>query len=157
GGVRAGAAAIRSPSRLDLPPNIFNSRPMSPSPRSRFPSPAHRLLLAAVSLVATSVASAGPDDGRTVLCFVSHKASHGYGQHEYAAGSRLIGAWLEAAYADADIECRYSVNWPEDPGTFFKDADTVVFFCSGGASHLVNGHVPEFDAVMRTGAGLACL
>jgi hypothetical protein len=33
----------------------------------------------------------------------------------------------------------------------------VVIFCSGGGGHLVNGHVPNFDKVMRTGAGLACL
>ncbi|MEM1295708.1 MAG: PVC-type heme-binding CxxCH protein, partial [Verrucomicrobiota bacterium] len=40
---------------------------------------------------------------------------------------------------------------------FFNGADSVVFFCSGGAGHLVNNHVPFFDKVMRTGAGIACL
>ncbi|MCB1066257.1 MAG: NPCBM/NEW2 domain-containing protein, partial [Verrucomicrobiae bacterium] len=113
-------------------------------------------LLAA--MLATVIAQAGPkDDGKTVLCFVSHKTSHGFGAHEYAAGNRLIGQWLEETYPDARIESRYAINWPEDPDTFFKDADTVVFFCSGGGGHLVNNHVPEFDKVMRTGAGIACL
>lgn len=125
--------------------------------RHRSPLLARLFHIAAVSALAATVVLAGPDDDKTVLCFVSHKASHGYGQHEYAAGSRLIGTWLEQSYPDAKIECRYSIDWPEDPDTFFKDADTVVFFCSGGNSHLVNGHVPEFDVVMRTGAGLACL
>jgi gluconolactonase len=101
--------------------------------------------------------SAAPDDGRTVLCFVSHKTSHGFGAHEYSAGSRLIGKWIEDAYPDQKIESRYSINWPEDPESFFKDADSVIFFCSGGGGHLVNGHAAEFDTVMRTGAGLACL
>jgi len=97
------------------------------------------------------------DDDRTVLCFVSHETSHGFGAHEYAPGCRLIGQWLEETYPEAGIEARYAVGWPEDPETFFADADSVIFFCTGGGRHLVNGHVPEFDEVMRTGAGLACL
>jgi|GEM_PF-4588921 len=55
------------------------------------------------------------------------KTSHGFGTHEYAAGSRLIGKWLEETYPDAKIESRYSLNRPTDPDTFFKDADTVIF------------------------------
>lgn len=93
---------------------------------------------------------------KKVLCFVSHKTSHGFGAHEYAAGCHLIGAWLEKAYPGR-IEARYSINWPQNPEEFFKGADSVVFFCTGGGGHLVNGHVPEFDRVMRSGAGLACL
>lgn len=115
-----------------------------------------RSIFAAVLLAAPFV-QAGPGDDKTVLCFVSHKTSHGFGAHEYAAGCRLIGKWIEESYPDAKIESRYSINWPADPATFFKDADTVIFFCSGGGGHLVNGHVPELDAVMRTGAGIACL
>lgn len=93
---------------------------------------------------------------KKVICFVGHKTSHGFGAHEYNAGNHLIGEWLEQAYP-GQIEARYSVNWPQDEETFFKDAATVVIFCSGGGGHLVNNHVPEFDKVMRTGAGLACL
>ncbi|MAS92699.1 MAG: hypothetical protein CMO55_05825 [Verrucomicrobiales bacterium] len=113
-------------------------------------------ILSLLFLITCLVIPANGDD-KTVLCFVSHKTSHGFGKHEYAAGCRLIGDWLEEAYPESNIESRYSINWPEDPDAFFKDADTVVFFCSGGGNHLVNGHVPEFDKVMRTGAGIACL
>lgn len=104
-----------------------------------------------------SAAEAASDDGKTVLCFVSHQTSHGFGAHEYAAGCRLIGDWLARAYPEAAVESRYSIGWPESAETFFRDADTVVFFCSGGTKHLVNDHVEELDRVMRTGAGLACL
>ena len=55
------------------------------------------------------------------------------------------------------IEARYSINWPKDEEAFFDGADSVVIFCSGGGGHLVNGHVEEFDKLMRGGAGLACL
>ncbi len=96
-------------------------------------------------------------DGKTVLCFVIHKTSHGFGKHEYAAGARLIGEWIADKYDGKTVESRHSIEWPEDPDTFFKDADTVVFFCTGGPRHLVNNHVREFDTVMRTGAGIACL
>jgi putative membrane-bound dehydrogenase-like protein len=115
--------------------------------------------VAAVALaLVCGPAVAGPkDDGKTVLCFVSHKTSHGFGAHEYAPGCRLIGQWLAEVYPEAKIEARYSINWPEKPEEFFKDADSVIFFCSGGGGHLVNGKVAELDKVMRTGAGLACL
>ncbi|MFT4550090.1 MAG: hypothetical protein ACI9MB_004065 [Verrucomicrobiales bacterium] len=102
-----------------------------------------------------SIAAAQAAD-KKVLCFVGHKTSHGFGNHEYHAGNHLIGEWLEKAYP-GQIESRYSVNWPENEEAFFKDADSVVFFCTGGGRHLVNGHVENFDKVMRTGAGLACL
>ena len=103
------------------------------------------------------ISSPYADEDTTVLCFVSHQTSHGFGKHEYAAGCRLIGQWLTEAYPERKIETRYSIEWPTHPETFFKAADSVVFFCSGKARHVVNNHVPEFDKVMRTGAGLACL
>ena len=94
--------------------------------------------------------------GKTKICYVSHKGSHGRGQHEYAAGCRLMGEWLEKAYP-GKVESAYSINWPSDPEKFFEGADTVVFFCTGGGGHLVNRHVAEFDKLMRKGIGIACL
>lgn len=130
---------------------------MSPFPSLLSSRIAFAITVSAALVLSALPVQAGPDDDKTVLCFVSHKTSHGFGAHEYAAGCRLIGKWLEEAYPDRKIESRYAINWPEDPATFFQDADTVVFFCSGGGGHLVNGHVPEFDQIMRTGAGIACL
>lgn len=102
-------------------------------------------------------ASAPASDGPTVICFVGHQTSHGFMKHEYSAGCHLIEDWLKQAYPDRTIEGRHAIPWPEDPETFFADADAVVFFCTGGQRHPVNEHVAEFDKVMRTGAGLACL
>ncbi|MEO0413713.1 MAG: PVC-type heme-binding CxxCH protein, partial [Verrucomicrobiota bacterium] len=96
-------------------------------------------------------------DGKTVICFVGHQTSHGFGKHEYSAGNHLIEELLKKAYPEANIEGRHAIPWPEDEEAFYKDADAVVFFCTGGPRHVVNGNVPEFDKVMRTGAGLACL
>lgn len=120
----------------------------------------HRLFsraLCAIIAAAVFLSSSISADDQTVICFVSHKTSHGFGKHEYAAGCRLIGEWLTQAYPDRSIETRYSVDWPTDPDDFFKDADSVVFFCTGKDRHLIHNRVPEFDKVMRTGAGLACL
>ncbi len=97
------------------------------------------------------------NDGKTVLCFVGHKTSHGFGNHEYSAGNHLIEEWLKKTYPSANIEARHAIPWPENEDEFFKDADSVIIFCSGGGGHVVNNHVPAFDKVMRTGAGLACL
>ncbi|MDF1787767.1 MAG: NPCBM/NEW2 domain-containing protein [Verrucomicrobiales bacterium] len=91
------------------------------------------------------------------IVFISHLSSHGNGQHEYGAGCQLIGQWLTAAYGEDKVTWEHHIIWPEEPETAFKDADTVVFFCSGGNGHLVNKHVKEFDKVMKRGVGLACL
>lgn len=114
------------------------------------------LLALTLSFSAAAGLFAQDDADKTVICFIGHKTSHGFGKHEYNAGNHLIGEWLQAAYPD-QVEARYSVEWPENEEEFFAGADAVVFFCTGGGRHLVNNHVPEFDKVMRTGAGLACL
>ncbi|MEM7698410.1 MAG: ThuA domain-containing protein [Verrucomicrobiota bacterium] len=96
-------------------------------------------------------------DGRTVLCFVGQQTSHGFGKHEYSAGNHLIAEWLSETFPEHSIEARHAIPWPEDPETFYEGADAVIFFATGGDRHPVNGKVPDFDRVMRTGAGLACL
>ena len=57
----------------------------------------NRALLAFIA-AAVFLSNAIPADDKTVICFVSHKTSHGFGKHEYAAGCRLIGQWLTEAY-----------------------------------------------------------
>ncbi len=91
------------------------------------------------------------------IVFISHLSSHGSGQHEYAAGCQVLGQWLTKAYGDDKIDYEHHLIWPENPDEVFKDAATVVFFCSGGNGHLVNKHVKAFDKVMKRGVGLACL
>ncbi|MFT5466734.1 MAG: putative membrane-bound dehydrogenase-like protein, partial [Verrucomicrobiales bacterium] len=117
------------------------------------------LISGLIALIFGLLAAAGlqaQDADKKVICFVGHKTSHGFGAHEYNAGNHLIGEWLEKAYPN-QIEARYSINWPANEAEFFDEADAVVMFCSGGGGHLVNNHVENFDKVMRTGAGLACL
>ena len=123
------------------------------------------LILSACSQPTEEPSSSEPAEDRAAsapkekvtICFVGHQTSHGFGKHEYMAGCHLIEDWLKDAYPDTDFEGRYAVPWPEDEETFYDDADAVVFFCSGGTRHVVNDHVAEFDKVMKTGAGLACL
>ena len=117
----------------------------------------YSILAVAIIALTCLTPARGRADDKTVLCFVSHKTSHGFGKHEYSAGSRLIGDWLGKVYPDRKIESRYSVGWPEKPDTFFSGADTVVFFCTGGGRHLVLGHEKVFDKLMRSGTGIACL
>ena len=88
-------------------------------------------------------------DENKVLCFVAHKTSHGFGKHEYFAGCHLMGDWLAETYP-GKIESRYSIGWPTDEDKFFKGADSVIFFCTGGGRHLVLGHEEKFDKLMRT-------
>ncbi|NNE94281.1 MAG: hypothetical protein HKN23_21750 [Verrucomicrobiales bacterium] len=116
------------------------------------------LALGILFLVSAFTAKADVNgDGKTVICFVGHQTSHGFMKHEYSAGNHLIEEWLKAKYPDAKIEGRHAIPWPDNEEEFFKDADGVVFFCTGGGRHPVNGHVQEFDRIMRKGVGLACL
>ncbi len=109
--------------------------------------------LALLCLAMTTSLMAAPKK----IVFISHLSSHGSGQHEYGAGCQLIGQWLTAAYGEDKVVWEHHIIWPENPEEAFKDADTVVFFCSGGNGHLVNKHVKEFNKVMKRGVGLACL
>lgn len=117
-------------------------------------APFRPILLTLGTLLATALTSlAAPKK----IVFISHLSSHGNGQHEYGAGCQLIGKWLTEAYGADKVTFEHHIIWPEDPEEAFKDAATVVFFCSGGGGHLVNKHVKEFDKVMKRGVGLACL
>ena len=110
-------------------------------------------IIPAAVFLSSSIAA----DDQKVICFVSDKTSHEFGKHEYAADCCFIGQWLTLAYPDRYIEIRYSVDWPTDPDNFFKEANSVVLFCTGKDRHLIHNRVPKIDKVMRTGAGLSCL
>lgn len=90
------------------------------------------------------------------IIFLAGNRSHGYGAHEFNAGSLLMQKWFTQIMPDK-VESKVFLNgeWPD--AKEFDGAAAVVIFCNGGGGHLANRHLKELDAVMKKGVGLACL
>ena len=89
------------------------------------------------------------------IVFVAGRDSHGYGAHEFSAGSRLLAEALEKNLPGTETSIHHG-QWPEDSKAF-DGADAVVLFMNGGGGHLVNRHLDQVDELMKKGVGLACL
>jgi type 1 glutamine amidotransferase len=94
-------------------------------------------------------------DGRKKVVFSAGNKSHQYGAHDHKAGCTLLAHRLNASglplYATV-----YYPGYPADP-TAFDNADSIVFYCDGGAGHPANAHLAELDAKVSQGVGMACI
>jgi acetyl esterase/lipase/type 1 glutamine amidotransferase len=95
------------------------------------------------------------EDAKKVV-MVAGRPSHGWGDHEHNAGCRLLAKSLAENKDVKVVPAVYHNGWPKDP-TAFDNADGVVFYCDGGAGHVVVPHLDEFDKLMKKGVGLVCL
>ena len=95
--------------------------------------------------------------GRKKIVLVAGTPSHGPGEHEFRAGALLLEKCLDASGLPL-IVSTYAGGWPDDP-TAFDNADAVLFFADGGASHpvLQRNRLAQIDALARRGVGIACL
>jgi type 1 glutamine amidotransferase len=92
-------------------------------------------------------------DGRKTIVFLAGVGSHGFGSHAHNAGCQLLAKALNDAMPDK-LHAVVSRGWPSD-AALLDGADTVVIYCDAG--RLLNEHLAELDALMKKGAGLACL
>ena len=90
------------------------------------------------------------------VVFVAGAKSHGYFSHEHIAGSKLLANELDQAKVGLKSVVITDNGYPKDSNVF-KDAVAVVVYCDGGGRHLLNGHLKEFDEIMKSGVGLVCL
>ncbi|WP_142714975.1 ThuA domain-containing protein [Fodinibius sediminis] len=88
------------------------------------------------------------------ILFIAGKASHGFGEHEHLAGSKLLAATIE----EGNIGIRTTVisNWPEDD-SIFDNVDSVVIYSDGGPGHPIMDHLESFEEVMDRGVGFVTL
>lgn len=89
------------------------------------------------------------------IAFVAGPPSHGYGEHEYLAGCRLLSGWLKEAVPSLKTVI-YEGRWPADAGAL-DDAAAIVVFADGGENNIMLPHLDEIDRLMKRGVGLACL
>ena len=94
-------------------------------------------------------------EGRKKIVMVAGTPSHGIGEHEYNAGTRLLKKCLDRL--PNVVTSVYSNGWPHDP-TAFDNADTILLYMNGGSKHPVihRNRLTEIDQLMSKGVGLCC-
>jgi hypothetical protein len=118
--------------------------------RSRFTS----LLVLAVfasGLLFTSAAVA-----KTKIVILAGEKSHPSGQHEFAAGSKLLARALNEQ-SGLDVEAVVVTNgWPKDEKVF-DGAKAVICYADGGPKHPFVAHLAKVDELAKAGVGIMCM
>ena len=94
------------------------------------------------------------EDTKKVV-FVAGTRSHGYGNHEHRAGSKLLARLLEENTENITTKV-YTEGWPEDP-TAFDNADSIIMFSNGGGGHMAIPHMDSLKEHMERGVGLGAI
>jgi hypothetical protein len=92
----------------------------------------------------------------TKIVFISGKPSHGRMKHEHRAGNMILADALDRSGLDVETVLVPVLGYPEDLSVF-EDAATVVIFCTGHQGHVLNPHLAEFDALMKSGVGVVMI
>jgi type 1 glutamine amidotransferase len=111
------------------------------------------LALIAVALAATPAAQAA--DAKIVI--LAGRPSHGPGEHEFNAGTKLLETWLNEVPGIKPVWV--GNGWPTDEHVF-DGARAVVFYMDGGSGHpMIQGahRIATMQKLMDQGVGLVCL
>ena len=108
--------------------------------------------IAAFALLALATARA--EDAKIVL--IAGTPSHGPGEHEFNAGTKLLVECLKKVPGVAPVFV--PGGWPADESVF-EGAKSVVFFMDGGNNHpMIRGErMASMKKLMDKGVGLVCL
>lgn len=87
------------------------------------------------------------------VVFVAGPGSHGYGNHDFEAGSKYLAHCLNKT---GRFDCTVLKGWPKDTSVF-ANADAVIIFCDGLKKHVINGHESVLDDLSKRGVGLGFL
>lgn len=112
------------------------------------------LSLLSGALLATAQAPARAD---TKIVLIAGKPSHGAGEHEFNAGTKLLVECLKKVEGVNPVFV--AGGWPQDESVF-DDAKAVVFYMDGGAGHPMiqsKGRMKTIRQMMDRGVGLVCL
>ncbi|MDO7713700.1 MAG: hypothetical protein MUP93_02400, partial [Pirellulales bacterium] len=90
------------------------------------------------------------------IVFVSGKPSHGRMKHEHRAGNMILADALDRSGLNVETVLVPLLGYPKDPSVF-EDAATIVIFCTGHRGHVLNPHLAEFDALMKSGVGVVMI
>ena len=111
-------------------------------------------LLAILVLVVTPVQAA---DKPTKIVLIAGRPSHGPGEHEFNAGTKLMEKCLKEVPGIEPVFVEG--GWPKDESVF-DGAKSVVFFMDGGGGHPMiktKERMETMRKLMDQGVGLVCL
>ena len=94
----------------------------------------------------------------TKIVLIAGTPSHGAGEHEFNAGTKLLVKCLKEAAPGVE-PVFVAGGWPEDESVF-KGAKSVVFFMDGGGGHPMirtKERLETMRRLMDQGVGLVCL
>jgi hypothetical protein len=92
--------------------------------------------------------------GKKTIVFIAGGPSHGFAEHEHAAGCLLLAKCLNENVPG--VQAVVIRGWPKDPQAL-DGAAAVVIYSDGGGGHPAMAHLDELDKLMKQGVGLACL
>ena len=113
----------------------------------------YRFLLFALSLTLIEI-TYSKDTAKIV--FIAGNKSHGWGAHEFNAGSLLMEAHLKEALGSKIETVVHKNGWPkiENP---FVGADAIILFMDGGGGHPINKRLDQVKKEIDRGCGLMCM
>ena len=92
----------------------------------------------------------------TKIVFVAGNGSHGWGAHEFNAGSLLMESHLKEALGEKIETVVYKNGWPKNQDSF-DGADAIVLFMDGGGGHPINRNLVQVKKEIDRGCGLMCM
>lgn len=97
-----------------------------------------------------------PVAGMKKIVLIAGAQSHGPGDHEFSAGSRILKKCLDQL--PNVVTSIYFQGWPKDASAF-DNADAIVFYMDGGAGHPViqGDHLIQINKLAKQGVGIACV
>ena len=115
-----------------------------------------KIYLQTFMLVAFAALSAGAVEAKKIV-FIAGPPSHPPGEHEHRAGCLLLKSCLDKMPEVTSMV--HSNGWPDDPGTAFANAATIVVYSDGGGGHplLQDDRLKMIGELMNKGVGLVCI
>ena len=77
-------------------------------------------------------------------------------KHEHRAGNMILADALDRSGLNVETVLVPLLGYPKDPSVF-EDAATIVIFCTGHRGHVLNPHLAQFDALMKSGVGVVMI
>jgi type 1 glutamine amidotransferase len=112
--------------------------------------------LTILGFLGCALAPAPAQAAGTKIVLIAGRPSHGPGDHEFNAGTKLLVKWLKEIPGIDPVFV--AGGWPQDESVF-EGAKSVVFFMDGGGGHpMIQGNRLEtMRKLMDQGVGLVCL
>jgi len=104
---------------------------------------------------AAAMTLAQADTAKKKIVFVAGRPSHGPGEHEHNAGSRLLADQLNKSGLPVEATV-VSNGWPADTSVF-KDASAIIIYSDGGGGHAAIKQLDALKEFAKQGVGLGCI